>query len=134
MPEHGANPAFYNDDHEIMRYLVEHGANVKNVPIRGNYPKLLYSTVERKSLLHCRALVQLGTDLKIKGNCMRTPLFFAADFIDPQFEILELLWFEGSQHSRDDKTGTYCISSQEPWSRNLEDHHMAYRSRSWPPL
>lgn len=47
MPEHGANPAFYNDDREMMRYLVEHKANVKNVPIIGNYPTLLYATVER---------------------------------------------------------------------------------------
>ena len=83
MPEHGAKLAFYNDDHEIIRRLREHGANVNNVPIRGNYPTLLYATVERKSLLHARALVQLGTDLKIKDNRMRTPLFFAADFIDP---------------------------------------------------
>ena len=60
MPEHGANSAFYNDDHET---------------IMGNYPTLLYATVERKSLLHCRALVQLGTDLKIKDNCTKTPLF-----------------------------------------------------------
>lgn len=36
VPEHGAKPAFYNDYHEIMRYLVKHRANVNNVLVRGN--------------------------------------------------------------------------------------------------
>lgn len=78
---------------EVMRYLVQHGANVNERGGQRKYPVLIYAVLSRK-LDAVKLLVENGAEVEGKSEFHETPLMIAV--VNNNLEIVKYLVEKGA--------------------------------------
>ena len=93
--------ATYYNQLDIVRYLVEQGADMEKADILGETP--LMNASDKGHLEITRYLLEQGADRDMANNVGHTPLHYAAQF--DQLEIAKLLMVYGADVNAKDRNG-----------------------------